>query len=105
MDTVAIIASWMDTVHLELNPDKTEFIMFRYRSQLAKCTTKFISILDSTIPRTLSVKYLGVTLDKNVSLKEHILFKCRKAMAIFVMICNICKFLTKDACATLVLHL
>ena len=81
MDTVTTIASWMDTMHLKLNPDTTEFIMFGYRSQLTKCTTKFISISDSTIPRTLSVKYLGVTLDENLSLKEHILLKCRKAMA------------------------
>ena len=85
--------------------DKTEFTMFGYRSQLAKCTTNFISISDSTIPRTLSIKYLGVTLDKNLSLKEHILLKCRKAMANFVMIHNIHKFLTKHVCTTLVLDL
>ena len=105
MDTVTTIASWIDTMHLKLNPDKTEFIMFGYRSQLAKCTTKFISISDSTIPRTLSVSNLGVILDENLSLKEHILPKCRKAMANFVMICNIHKFLTKDAYTTLVLGL
>ena len=103
MDTVTTIASWMNTIQLKLNPDKTEFISFIYRSQLAKCTTNFISISDSTIPRSLSVKYLGVTLDKNLNLKEHKLLKCRKAMANFVMICNIHKFLTKDACTTLFL--
>ena len=36
--------------------------MFSYISQLAKCTTNFVSISDSTIPRSLIVKYLGVTL-------------------------------------------
>ena len=103
MDTVATIASWMDTMCLKLNPDKTKFIMFSYRSQLVKCATNSVSISDSTIPRRLSVKYLGVTLDENLSLKEYIILKCRKVMANFVMICNICKFLTKDACTTLVL--
>ena len=28
MDTVATIASWMDTMHLKLNPDRSEFITF-----------------------------------------------------------------------------
>ena len=105
MDTVAAIAFWMDTMHLKLNPDKTEFIMFGYRSQLVKSKTNCVSISDSTIPRSPSVKYLRVTLDENLSLKEHILLKCRKAMAKLVMICNIQKFLTKDACTTLVLGL
>ena len=105
MDTVPTIASWMDTMHLKLNLDKTEFIMFGYRSQLVKCTANSVSISDSTIPSSPSIKYLGVTLDENLNLKEHILLKCRKAMANFVMIHNICKFLTKDACTTLVLCL
>ena len=79
----------MDTMLLNLNPDKTEFIMFGYRSQLVKCTTNCVSISDSTITRSPSVKYHGVTLGKNLSLKEHIPLKCRKAMANFVMMHNI----------------
>ena len=79
--------------------------MFSYRSQLANCTTNFIRISDSTIQRSLSIKYLELTLDKNLSLKEQILLKCRMTMANFLMIHNICKFLTKDACTTLVLDL
>ena len=105
MDTVATIASWMDTIHLKLNPDKTEFIMFGYRSQLVKCVTNSVSISDSAIPRSPSVRYLGVTLDEHLSLKEHIILKCRKAMSNFVMISTIPKFPTKDAHTTLVLGL
>ena len=105
MDTVANVASWMDTMHLKLNPDKIEFIMFGYRNQLVKCTTSYVTISDSTIPKSPSDKYLGVTLDENLNLKEHILSKCRKAMANFVRIHNIWEYLTKDACTTLVLGL
>ena len=61
MDTVATIASWMETMCLKLNPDKTGFTMFGYRSQLVKCTTNCVNISDSTISRNPSVKYLGVT--------------------------------------------
>ena len=89
MDTVATIAYWMDTMHLKLNPDKTGFIMFCYRSQLVKCRTNCVSISDSSLPRGPSFKYLGVTQDENLNLKEHILLKCRKTMASFVMIHNI----------------
>ena len=85
MDTVTTIASWVDTMHLKLNPDKTQFILFGYRSQLVKCATDSVSISDSAIPRSPSVKYLGVTLNENFSLKEQITHKCRKAMANFVM--------------------
>ena len=105
VDTVANIASWMDTMHLKLNPDKTEFIMFGYRNQLDKCKTSYITISGSTIPKSPSVKYLGVTLDENLNLKEHILTKCKTAIANFVRICYIWKYLTTDACSTLILGL
>ena len=104
-ETVANIASLMDTMHLKLNPDKTEFIMFGYRNQLGKCMTSSVTISVSTIPKSPSGKYLGVTLDKIPNLKEHILTKCRKAIANFVRIHNIRQYLTKDACTTLVLGL
>ena len=31
------IKSWMDSMRLKLNSDKTEFILFGYRAQLKKC--------------------------------------------------------------------
>ena len=105
VDTVANIASWMDTMRLNLNPDKTEFIMFGYRNQLDKCNASHVTVLGRTIPRSPSVKYLGVKLDKNLNLKEHILTKCKTAIANFVRIRNIRKYLTMDACSTLVLGL
>ena len=105
MDTVATIASWMDTIYLKFNPDKTEFIMFSYRIQLVKCVADSVSILDSAIPRCPSVKYLGVTLDENLIPKKYIILKCRKAMTNFVMLHNVHKFLSKDACTTFVLGL
>ena len=105
VDTDANIASWMDTMHLKLNPDKTEFIMFGYRNQLDECKTSCVTISGSIIPKSPSVKYLGVTLDENLNLKEHILTKCKTAVANFVRICNIWQYLTTDACSTLVLGL
>ena len=105
MDIVVNIASWMDTMHLMLNPDKTVFILFGYRNKLDKFRTSYVTILGSTIPESPNVKYLEVTLDKNLNLKEHILTKCRIGIAIFVRIRNIQQYLTTDACTTLVLGL
>ena len=79
--------------------------MFGYRNQLGKCKTSYITISGSTIPKSPSVKYLGVTLDENLNFKEHILIKCRTAIANFVRIRNIWQYLTTDACTTLVLGL
>ena len=70
MDTVANTASWMDTMHLKLNPDKTGFIVFGYRNQLDISKTSYVKISGNTIPESPSVKYLGVTLDENLNLKN-----------------------------------
>ena len=70
MDTVATIASWMDTMHLKLNPDKTEFIMFGCRSQLVKCTTNCVNISDSTIPRSQVLNILELHWMKTLALKS-----------------------------------
>ena len=53
------------------------------------CKTSYVTISGSTIPESPNVKYLEVTLDENLNLKEHILTKCRIAIANFVRICNI----------------
>ena len=105
VDMIVNIASWMDTMHLKLNPEKTEFIMFGNRNQQDKCKTSHVTISGSIIPKSPSVKYLGVTLDQNLNLKEHIHTKCKTAIAKFVRICNIRQYLTTDACSTLVLGL
>ena len=84
---------------------KTKFILFGYRNQLDKCKTSYVPISGSTIPKSPNVEYLGVTLDWNLNLKEHILTKCRTAIANFVRIHNIWQYLTTDACTTLVLGL
>ena len=69
------------------------------------CKTSYLTISGSTIPGSPNVKYLEVTLDENLNLKEHILTKCRIGIANFVRICNIWQYQTTDACTTLVLGL
>ena len=54
---------------------------------------------------TPDVKYLGGTLDSEPNFNKDITMKIRKAMSNYTYIKTIQKYLTKQACATLVLSL
>ena len=49
------------------------------------------------------VKYLGGGLDQNLNFKKHVGNACTKAMANFVRIRGIRRFLNRQACETLTL--
>ena len=97
--------NWMDSVQLKLNSDKTEFIYFGTTHQLNKCLIDSIDVNGDLITRSEIVRYLGVFLDQLLNFKAHMKQKCRTAMSNLMWIRNICKFLTKDTCTTLMLGL
>ena len=51
---------------------KTEFIFFGSHQKLAKNSTVYITMNGREIIETENYKYLGVTLDKNLNLQNHI---------------------------------
>ena len=63
------IKHWMDTVHLKMNPSKTEFIYFGGRHQLKKCLIEDLNIAGNLILRSHSIRYLGAHLDENLNYK------------------------------------
>ena len=78
-DTIAILESslkdikaWMDAVRLRLNESKTEFIYFGSGHQLKKCYENTIKVIEETINRYSTVRYLGAHLDSQLNFKEHI---------------------------------
>jgi hypothetical protein len=85
-----------------MNDSKTEFILLGSRQQLAKCITNQINVNGQCVERTNIIKYLGAWIDQNVSFKRHIVKKCGTAMGSLFRIRNIRKYLTQDACHTLV---
>ena len=99
------ISKWMDSMRLKLNEEKTEFILFGYRTQLSKCATHSLKVNSNLIQKSTDVCYLGVTLDNSLTFKTHVTAKCRKAMANLINIRNIRKYLTQTACETVVLGL
>ena len=62
-----------------------------------------IDVCGDSIPYSESIKYLGVCIDSNLYLDNHIATKCRIAMFNLFKIANIRNFLMTEACHTAVL--
>ena len=97
------VRSWMNSCCLKMNTDKTEAIMFGSKQQIRKCSLEAIEVCGDSIPYSQSIKYLGVCINANLSLDNHIATKCRIAMFNLFKIANIRNFLTTEACHTAVL--
>ena len=105
-EAFANIQAWMQEMRLKLNSDKTEFILIGNQVQLNKLSTKSIELnTNTTIPVSDTVRCLGTLIDKNLKFTQHVTAKCKVAMANFVRILNIRKYLSRQACETLIVSL
>ena len=67
------VQEWMSLSNLQLNPEKTEFIVFGSKAQRQKISSHFpVSILGSLLHLVDSVRNLGVWFDADFSFSEHI---------------------------------
>ena len=103
--SIAITKTWMDRMRLKLNSDKTEFILIGNQIQLNKVATRSLQVNDQTIECAPSARCLGAWIDKNLNFKLHVKKKAQIAMFNLKRIRQIRKFLTSDACETLMLTL
>ena len=105
------VKDWMNSCCLKMNSDKTEVILFGSLQQITKCSRlTALEVCGESIPYSESIKYLGVCIDSNLHLHNHIASKCRTAMCNLFKIVNIWNFLTTEAChaamlATVISHL
>ena len=97
-NSMETIKNWMDSNWLQMNTSKTELILFGSGVQLSKCVTNSIHIGSDLVERSSSIKYLGVTLDENMTLRKHIILKCQRASYNLHNIKLIRHSLTEDAC-------
>ena len=97
------VKDWMNSCHLKMNSDKTEAILFGLRQQIKKCRLTAMEVCGESIPYSESIRYLGVCIDNNLCLHNHIASKCRIAVYNLFRIVNIRNFLTNEACHTAVL--
>ena len=68
-----------------------------------ECRLTALEVCGESIPYSESITYLGVCIDSNLCLHNHIASKCRTAMCNLFKIVNIRNFLTTEACHTAVL--
>ena len=99
------IKSWMDSMHLKMNPNKTEFIYFGSRPQLKTCKVESLKVSEDLIPRANTIRYLGVYMDAHLSYKHHITKKCQAAMSNYFKIRSIRPLLDVSTTARLCLSL
>ena len=103
--TFSNIKEWMESMCLKLNSEKTGYIMFGSRQQLTKINPELLHAGPDLIELSNKVKYLGSLLDNTLSFDLHVSSKVQKALANFIKIKSIHKYITWEACTTLLLML
>jgi hypothetical protein len=96
------VRDWMSRNRLKMNDEKTEFILFGNHVQLNKCNTCSIKVGEAEVNKSNSIKYLGVWLDSEMKMVNHIKEKCKVASLNLYNIRKIRKHLSIKSCKQLV---
>ena len=71
-EDLGAIATWINTNSLKMNVAKTQLMVLCGKSRQKSAQSVRVRISNRELPKQESVKYLGVTLDKNLKWKMHI---------------------------------
>ena len=93
--------SWFTANKLTLNTDKSSFTIFRSKKKVIHNLPEHIEFLDYKIKRTTHVKYLGLTINENLSWDNHINEICTKLKSLFHVFYNIRDYLSIDNVKTI----
>ena len=99
---ISQLDQWMSSNCLKLNSDKTRLIWLGSRQQLLKVNPDSILLGASTVKFQSSVTNLGVVLDSNLSMKDHVSRMCRASYYQLRQLRVIRRSLTTGACTQLV---
>ena len=100
---VRVIRNWMHENRLLMNKTKTEFLLIGTKQQLAEVNVDQVKVGIADIVPHPSVKNLGVWLDSNLSMVEHITKASSSAFFISVYnIRRIRKYLSRENTETLI---
>ena len=86
---------WFTSNKMTLNTDKSTFTIFKSSRKIIPNLPDSIKFLDCEIKRTPSIKFLGLTLDENLTWNQHIDELCRKLSSLFHIFYNIREYLSK----------
>lgn len=101
VQAVEQIGSWMTYNKLKLNQDKTEVITItsKHKPSIPPVT---LQIGSATVKSKPKVRNLGVLLDSNMTMEDHVNSVCRSAYAHLSTIGRIRRYLTPEAAKSLV---
>ena len=95
------IESWMSSNRLKMNAEKMQVIWIGSRQQLAKIDIKEFQLLSANILFSTTVSNLGVHLDSQLTMQEHVAAICRSCFFELRQLRTIQSSLTMDAAKTL----
>ena len=87
---------------LKLNDTKTEVLIIVPPSQCSKYTSMNIQIADAVVETATSAKSLGISFDRNMTMKTEIVNRCRNLLYHLRNIRTIRQYITQNACEQLV---
>ena len=90
------ISDWMYQNYLKMNNAKTECITFGSRSGLKKQYLSEIKVRNEVVKGSETIRFLGITLDKDLEMEKSIATKVRNAYLNIKGINNIENILTED---------
>ena len=93
---ISDIKSWMSNNKLKLNDDKTELLIVSSKNAENKIQNTHIQLGSSTISTSNNVRNLGIYLDSNMSMENHIKKVCQSAYFQIRNLSSIRKLLSKD---------
>ena len=89
------LITWFTANKMTLNTNKSTFTIFKSSRKIVPNLPEEIKFLDYEIKRTQHIKFLGITLDENLSWNLHIDEVCRKLKSFFHIFYNIREYLSK----------
>ena len=95
------LTTWFKANKLTLNSDKSSFTIFKSNRKSIPNLPDTIEFHDQKIKRTSHIKFLGVTLDENLTWNCHINELCSKLKRLFHIFYNIRNLLLKDNIKTI----
>ena len=101
-DCILEIDNWMSSNRLKLNSEKTQFSWLGTRQQLSKTNAHTVNIGSSTIHLQANVNNLGVIIDEQFTMKEHVRKICCSAYNQLRKLRVVRKSLSTKACEALV---
>ena len=96
------ISSWMSKNLLKLNQDKTELIIFTQKHNAKNVPNLQLTVGNNVINSVACVKNLGVYLDKHLTMEKQVSSLVKSCHYNICNIGRIRRFITTDACKTLV---